>query len=72
VELVAELLVGFDGVGADAQDLGTVLVEHAAQVPERARLGGAAGGVIARIEVQDNCLLAFEVGQAHFAVFCRG
>src|SRR5579859_4407947 len=63
-----ELLVGFDRVRAHAEDLGAVLVEQAAQVPERACLSSAAGGVVARVEVQDDGLLALEVSQTDVAV----
>src|SRR5579859_6087439 len=53
-----KLLVGLDGVRADAEDLGPVLVEQATQVTEGACLGGAAWRIVARVEVQDDGLLA--------------
>src|SRR5262249_9083440 len=70
-ELVLELLVRANRVGADTQDLGAMLLEHAAQVAESARLGRAAGSVVLGVEVQDDRLLAFEVGQADGAAFRR-
>ena len=59
-ELVLRLepLVGGLGVGADAQDLDPLLAEAVVGVAELARLGRAAGGVVARIEVEDDRLPA--------------
>ena len=52
--LAGELLVRGGRVGADADDLGAGLGEGVVAVAEAARLDGAAGGVVLRIEVEDD------------------
>ena len=68
VELLLKLLVGFDGVRTDAQDLGAVFVEEVSQIAEGAGFLGAAGRVVPRVEVEHHGLLALEARQGDVCV----
>jgi hypothetical protein len=60
--LLFELHVRLLVVGRHAQHDRTLALEFAVDVADPARLGGTAGGVVLRVEVEDD-LLAAEVGQ---------
>jgi hypothetical protein len=62
VVLIFEFLLVFDGVAGDAEDDDAGLLEFFEGVAEAAGLDGAAGGVGAGVEEEDD-RLAFEVGE---------
>ncbi len=67
-----EVLVGLQAVAGDAEDLGIGLLERRVLVAEALALGGATGGAVLRVEVQDD-LLALQRGQGHLlAAGCGG
>ena len=59
--LAGEALVRVERVGADADDLGPGLDEGVVAVAEAAGLDGAAGGVVLRIEEDDDALVGVEL-----------
>src|SRR5690606_28609542 len=66
VELRLEALVGADAVARHAEDARARRCELVVAVAEVHRLGGAAGRVVLRIEVEDQ-VAAGEVAEAHRA-----
>ena len=53
---LGELLVRLDAVAADAQHRNATLLQRVPVVAEAARLGGAAGGIVLRIEIQHHVM----------------
>src|SRR5215203_2751347 len=62
---LCEIPVRFHRVGAYPDDLSIKVAEVLVFVPEGASLSGAAGGIVLRIEEEDNGFLAQEVPEAH-------
>src|SRR5262249_8291853 len=70
--LVGELLVRLDVLAADADDARAGIDEVFVAVAEAARLGGAAGGVVGRGEVEDHPRAAGRAGGDGRAVLGGG
>ena len=68
---VGKFLVGFDGVGADAEDGDIFGLKLGVVVAEVASFFCAAGGVVAGVEVEDDGL-AFEVAEGDLVALAVG
>lgn len=60
-----KLLVRLDRVRADADDFRSCIHEEFVAIAEGARLGGADGRVVPRVEVQDDILLTKKIPEAY-------
>ena len=67
VELLSELLMGIDRIGAHAENHAAFFLKPCERIPEITGLLGASRGIVLRIKIKDDVLPSFKIGEAHLA-----